>query len=43
MEQTPGFDASQLLILILDEADRILDLGFKQQMDSILEYLPPIS
>lgn len=39
-EQTSGFDASQLLVLILDEADRILDMGFKSQLDSILEYLP---
>ena len=40
-EQTNGFDASQLLLLILDEADRILDMGFKTQLDGILQYLPP--
>ena len=40
-EQTNGFDASQLLLLILDEADRILDLGFRTQLDGILQYLPP--
>ena len=28
-------------MLVLDEADRILDLGFKQQLDGILNYLPP--
>lgn len=32
MEQTPGFDASQVMMLVLDEADRILDMGFKQQL-----------
>ena len=26
---------------MLDEADRILDMGFKDQLDSILQYLPP--
>jgi ATP-dependent RNA helicase DDX10/DBP4 len=28
------------MILVLDEADRILDLGFKQQLDDIITYLP---
>ena len=40
LEQTPGFDASQVMVLVLDEADRILDMGFKAQLDSIVEYLP---
>ena len=40
-EETPGFDASQLVMLVLDEADRILDLGFKQQLDGIMQYLNP--
>lgn len=39
-EQTQGFDASQLMVLVLDEADRILDMGFKQQLDGVLSYLP---
>jgi ATP-dependent RNA helicase DDX10/DBP4 len=28
------------MVLVLDEADRILDLGFKQQLDDIITYLP---
>jgi len=40
LEQTSEFDASQLLVLILDEADRILDMGFRAQLDGILSYLP---
>lgn len=28
-------------VLVLDEADRILDLGFRDQLNSVLEYLPP--
>jgi superfamily II DNA/RNA helicase len=40
-ETTSGFDASQLLLLVLDEADRILDMGFRTQLDGILQYLPP--
>lgn len=30
-----------LQVLVLDEADRILDLGFRDQLNSVLEYLPP--
>ncbi|KAK1944975.1 ATP-dependent RNA helicase dbp4 [Phytophthora citrophthora] len=41
MEQTPAFDASNLQVLVLDEADRILDLGFQKQLTAILEHLPP--
>ncbi|TYZ63870.1 hypothetical protein PybrP1_006232 [[Pythium] brassicae (nom. inval.)] len=40
MEQTPGFDPSNLQVLVLDEADRILDMGFQQQLAAILSYLP---
>lgn len=40
MDQTAGFDTSNLQILVLDEADRILDMGFKKSMDAIVENLP---
>jgi ATP-dependent RNA helicase DDX10/DBP4 len=40
LEQTPYFDVSGLKILVLDEADRILDMGFREQLLRILEYLP---
>ena len=40
LEETPGFDPAQLQVLVLDEADRILDMGFSQQLNAILEYLP---
>jgi ATP-dependent RNA helicase DDX10/DBP4 len=41
IEQTPSFDVSNLKVLVLDEADRILDLGFKEEMDQILDALAP--
>jgi ATP-dependent RNA helicase DDX10/DBP4 len=40
LEQTPDLDVSNLEVLVLDEADRILDLGFRGQVMRILEYLP---
>lgn len=41
LEQTPEFDASSLLVLVLDEADRLLDLGFSEALNAVLAYLPP--
>ncbi|CAK0786422.1 hypothetical protein CVIRNUC_009635 [Coccomyxa viridis] len=40
MDETPGFDASALQLLVLDEADRILDMGFSASVNAILENLP---
>ena len=40
LEQTPSLDVSYLQVLVLDEADRILDMGFRTQLDRILDYLP---
>ncbi|KAK3605178.1 hypothetical protein CHS0354_012984 [Potamilus streckersoni] len=40
MDETACFTADSLKILVLDEADRILDLGFAQTMNAIIENLP---
>lgn len=40
LDQTLDFDWSNLQMLVLDEADRILDLGFARTMDAILAALP---
>lgn len=40
MDENVSFSCEQLQILIIDEADRILDLGFQQQMNAIVENLP---
>ncbi|GAB1604714.1 probable ATP-dependent RNA helicase DDX10 isoform X2 [Argonauta hians] len=41
MDETPNFSAQNLQMLVLDEADRILDLGFSETMNAILDNLPP--
>ena len=43
MDQTTSFDTSNLQLLVLDEADRILDLGFSKTMNAIIQNLPPSS
>jgi len=40
LDESPGFDASALQMLILDEADRILDFGFQETVHHILGHLP---
>ena len=40
MDETPGFDAGQIQALVLDEADRILDMGFSATLNAILQNLP---
>jgi len=32
MNETPYFEVSNLQILVIDEVDRILDLGFKEEI-----------
>lgn len=39
LDQTAGFDTANLQMLVLDEADRILDMGFKKSLDAIVESL----
>ncbi|SPN98472.1 probable ATP-dependent RNA helicase [Cephalotrichum gorgonifer] len=40
LDQTAGFDPSNLQILVLDEADRIMDMGFQKDVDAVLDHLP---
>lgn len=39
LETSVGFECSNLEILVFDEADRLLDMGFKKDIDAILEGL----
>jgi len=39
MDETYGFNCDMLEVLVLDEADRLLQLGFKQSLSSILQNL----
>eukprot|EP00455_Lapot_gusevi_P017901 TRINITY_DN1968_c0_g1_i2.p1 TRINITY_DN1968_c0_g1~~TRINITY_DN1968_c0_g1_i2.p1 ORF type:complete len:792 (-),score=261.02 TRINITY_DN1968_c0_g1_i2:28-2130(-) len=41
MDQTPGFNCDNLQVLVLDEADRILDMGFEKTITAIVQNLPP--
>lgn len=40
MDESPSFDCNNLQILVLDEADRIMDMGFKKTVDAIVQNLP---
>ncbi|XP_068449282.1 probable ATP-dependent RNA helicase DDX10 [Clinocottus analis] len=40
MDETATFHASDLHMLVLDEADRILDMGFADTLNAIMENLP---
>lgn len=39
IEQTPGFDCTNLRCLVIDEVDRCLDMGFKKTIDYIVDSL----
>src|SRR6218665_3142235 len=41
MDENPLFNCDNLKLLILDEADRILDMGFAKTMNAIIANLPP--
>ncbi|PWY89831.1 RNA helicase [Aspergillus heteromorphus CBS 117.55] len=40
LDQTSFFDTFNLQMLVLDEADRILDMGFQKSVDAIIGHLP---
>ncbi|KAG7092160.1 hypothetical protein E1B28_008529 [Marasmius oreades] len=40
MDQTFGFESDGLQLLVLDEADRILDMGFQRTLSALLTHLP---
>ncbi|KXX78398.1 ATP-dependent RNA helicase DBP4 [Madurella mycetomatis] len=40
LDQTAGFDVNNLQILVLDEADRIMDMGFQSAVDALVDHLP---
>ena len=40
MDETPMFDCVTLQMLVLDEADRMLDLGFTKTLNAIIDNLP---
>ncbi|KAK4228850.1 putative ATP-dependent RNA helicase [Podospora fimiseda] len=40
LDQTAGLDVNNLQILVLDEADRIMDMGFQSAVDALVEHLP---
>lgn len=40
MDENPLFDCVNMEILVLDEADRCLDMGFEQTMNAIIANLP---
>jgi ATP-dependent RNA helicase DDX10/DBP4 len=40
IDETPNFSCDNLKVVVLDEADRLLDMGFKESIDQILNTLP---
>jgi len=40
MDETALFNGDNLQVLVLDEVDRLLDMGFKDSLDQIMNNLP---
>ncbi|KAJ5184112.1 ATP-dependent RNA helicase dbp4 [Penicillium capsulatum] len=40
LDQTAMFETHNLAMLVMDEADRILDMGFQKTVDAIIDHLP---
>ncbi|KAI3393053.1 hypothetical protein diail_4792 [Diaporthe ilicicola] len=40
LDQRFGFKVDDLQIMVLDEADRIMDMGFQHAVDALIEHLP---
>lgn len=40
LDQTAMFETHNLSMLVMDEADRILDMGFQKTVDAIVDHLP---
>lgn len=40
LDQRFGFNVDDLQILVLDEADRIMDMGFQSAVDALVDHLP---
>lgn len=40
LQSTKGFQFKNLAVLVIDEADRILEIGFEEEMRQIVKLLP---
>lgn len=40
LQNTHGFQFKNLQVLVIDEADRILEIGFEEELRSIVKILP---
>jgi len=40
MDETYLFDGDKLKIFVMDEVDRLMDMGFKETIDQIMRNIP---